>query len=65
MAIQLTFDLEPKEPRKGEAYSDHSRPKIIQIGPVVRALVNGGKKEKFHYQDPSHNLAHLCMKVGK
>ena len=30
MAIQSTFDL---------GYSDHPRPKIIQIGPVVQALV--------------------------
>ena len=43
MAIQSTFDLEPEEPRKKvreeqEDHSDHSRPKIVQIGPVVRAL---------------------------
>ena len=40
MAIQPTFDLEPKKPRKRyeKNGSDHSRPKIVQIGPVVRAL---------------------------
>ena len=34
MAIQSSFDLEPE----GEGYSDHPRPKIVQIGPVVQAL---------------------------
>ena len=43
MAIQSTFDLEPVEASKKvreerEGYSDHPRPKIIQIGPVVEAL---------------------------
>ena len=43
MAIQSTFDLEPEEPRQryeknGRGYSDHLRPKIVQIGPVVQAL---------------------------
>ena len=41
MAIQSTFDLEPEEPRKRyewKGYSDHPRPKIVQIGPVVQAL---------------------------
>ena len=36
MAIQSTSDLAPGKPREG--YSDHPRPKIIQIGPVVQAL---------------------------
>ena len=52
--IQSTFDLESKEPRKGYekigrlqlgGYSDHSRPKIVQIDPVVRAL-----EQFFHMQ---------------
>ena len=41
MAIQSTFDLELKETRKGyekEGYSDHPRPKIVRISPVVQAL---------------------------
>ena len=41
MAI-VNFDLEPEEPKKKyegrEGYSDHPRPKIIQICPVVQAL---------------------------
>ena len=45
MAIQSTFDLEPEKPRKrydrtagGGVYSDHPRPKIVEIGPVVQVL---------------------------
>ena len=43
IAIQSTFDLEQEEPRKryeknGGSYSNHLRPKIIQIGPVVQTL---------------------------
>ena len=40
MAIQSTFDLEPEEKvlEEQEGYSDHSCPKIIQIGPVVQVL---------------------------
>ena len=43
MAIQSSFDLEPEEPQKKvceerEGYSDHPRPKIVQIAPVVQAL---------------------------
>ena len=43
MAIQSTFDLEPRGASKKvreerEAYSDHPRTKIVQIGPVLQAL---------------------------
>ena len=43
MAIQSTFDLEREEPRKKvqeerEGYSDHSRPKIVQIDQVVLSV---------------------------
>ena len=43
MAIQSTFDLEPRGASKKvseerEGYSDHSHPKIVQTGPVVQVL---------------------------
>ena len=43
MAIQSTSYLEPEEPPKRyekeqESYGNRSRPKIVQIGPVVQAL---------------------------